>query len=153
MNTRKSQIIAGIISRQRGLIMLVYSRRYVVDVATQEQSQQRRPHLLKGMEDLRRELECDREAFMDIHRIRTRGRLIMNTDELVRILRKIISKFINDTPSGAQMCSHCLERSYPVDEDGNDLTGIDLQEVGEELDHADGCVVIDIQLLIKVLSG
>ena len=62
---------------------------------------------------------------------------------------RIIDKIIVETSSG-KICSHCRVPSYPVDSDGNDLTGVDGDWVDDVINHTPGCIYFDLMKLDKV---
>ncbi len=62
---------------------------------------------------------------------------------------RIIDKIIVETSSG-KICSHCRVPSYPVDSDGNDLTGVDGDWVDDVINHTPECIYFDLMKLDKV---
>ena len=62
---------------------------------------------------------------------------------------RIIDKIIVETSSG-KICSHCRVPSYPVNSDGNDLTGVDGDWVDDVINHTPGCIYFDLMKLDKV---
>ena len=61
---------------------------------------------------------------------------------------RIIDKIIVKTSSG-KMCTHCRVHSYPVDSDGNDLTGVDGDWVDDVINHTPDCIYFDLVKLDK----
>ena len=62
---------------------------------------------------------------------------------------RIIDKIIVETSSG-KMCSHCRVHSYPVDSDGNNLTGVAGDWVDDVINHTPDCIYFDLVKLDKL---